>query len=743
MDSKKSLFCEQPHLDDVGKWLTTLDDYSDEDIFDVRLKTFAEIIYPPQAIFSEYYHIYQKHQATSWTINEVNVANDGESFKKLPKNEQKLLLAFVSILMFGDTFICHKINGLPMHKIVSPELKAIFNDIEARENVHQIVYSQFLQCDSDNAAFYRSSLFYKKIMSRFDDLFAEINDVIDPATKLPFPFETRVQLFILMICENLLFAPAFHAIIYYSTTGNIPRMSEKNNQVMRDEYIHYENARLILSNFRQKLDKHIARKLFESFKIRILSMIDTVFDFAEKNDFDPEINLLLNSEPNRPSVEPIEYQNFSRSISKNHTLFVMHTFAKENDLYFEDEDITELEEKYGQSPSSVLLELSQKESKSNHMEMNPTIYLPEGSIDHEKLISKFSQIHINNRETLNNLIIDDNFDFIKQSMQVVDGNSTDNSKTMDQEYIFDDQLNADTESETSSNYSYGYYEKMDATNDDMGNENNDTVDDIGNCDIESDTDDYDDDLLYIDFQDDEPNLNLNSESIHINDSMETTTEVSKSIIKNTDTISNDDETTEKKLIYNVDEDLEKNKSNNNLNNLLQNDEKKYVQNPINSSTFEVVMADLNKTLSDEISSGNTGSRTDHVTTTTEIQNIELPNIKTTAKLTHEFTENSASKPLSIINKIDEFIGENKKESSSIPIDISKENDNKPLVEPTSIIATTKKPDVSSADVDPAVVVVEKQSQQQQQQQLSSSNVILKNSSKKLLKSFTSLKSVKN
>lgn len=310
-----------------------------EDILDPQnLEHKNQTLYPPMMKFKETYDLWLKHQACFWSVHENDPSVDRDKFLLVtPKEFQDILLITVGCIGIGDSIVLDKIASGLRDRITSIELKAMLADQESREFNHKKMYSNMLDIAS-NPDYYRSEEFKDEYMLILEEmgLKYEVDDV-------------RIQMFFIMMCEIILFAPMFQTICYAACKGYCPKLCDLNLLVMRDEYIHYENARLQSSKFKTKLNLDFARKVLKEFSDITLQLFSKIV-----GDYDDGI--------------------YNINHVSNHFKHVVHGFMSENGLYKSNEEFEENEKLYGTTPAQFYMSLPKCESKINRMEANSTIY---------------------------------------------------------------------------------------------------------------------------------------------------------------------------------------------------------------------------------------------------------------------------------------------------------------------------------------------------------------------------------
>lgn len=301
-------------------------------------------LYPPLPIFKDTYKLWLKHQSCFWSVHENDPSVDRDKFvAKCDPGFKKILLKSIGCIAIGDSVVLNTLDEDALNEITSIELKAMLTDQEAREFIHKNMYNRMLDVSPD-ANYYRSEEFRDEYMGRFEKLAQKYNSRF-----------IQIKMFLIMMCEYILFAPMFQTICYAATKGICPKLCDLNLLVMRDENIHYENARLQLSKFKVKIDHKLARQITKEFFNKTLEIYKQIIGDYDDGTY---------------NFEHVE----------KHCRHVLHGFMAENRLYDSEEEFKEAQHLYAITPAAFYMNLPKCESKVNRMESNSTIYAVPGDV---------------------------------------------------------------------------------------------------------------------------------------------------------------------------------------------------------------------------------------------------------------------------------------------------------------------------------------------------------------------------
>lgn len=327
-----------------------------ENVENEKFNIYGDLIYPVPEQFVLSYTYLRKHQAIAWSAQEIDPRDDVDKMAKLEPWLFEHLLKCFSILMHGDGVVLNNLSFCrQLNAITSPQVQAMFADQKARENVHQEIYSKMLDI-ADDPEYYRSKAFHDVHLQHF----VELNET---------DYENLANfLFQIMLCEMVMFSPAFLAIMYLGYRGNGPKIFEITSMVMRDENLHYKHAQALLASLNVRLDKKMANKKFDAFKNNVLTMIRHLFECKKA-----------------PSIEPEHLSTddglYSYDIAVRHFEYICHQFKRNNELYENDEELQHNETIHGTSPCEYFADSLQQEVRVNLMESTSTIYLPDEGVN--------------------------------------------------------------------------------------------------------------------------------------------------------------------------------------------------------------------------------------------------------------------------------------------------------------------------------------------------------------------------
>lgn len=318
------------------KWQVTAEQLSEDS--DVCSENgFCEYLFPvckKGEISNKYWHL---HQSIHWTAHEFDILQDKEKFNLAPVEYQNAIMDTAAILMYGDSIVLDLL-GTETFNVKCISRRAMFQDQSAREMVHAHFYSKMLTLKPD-AHILRSE-------EKKQELLRPLLQTLDLSIRADSENLSEV-LFVMSLCEYILFAPLFVFINYVSTLDYCPTLCSGNLLVMRDEYIHYCHACELQTILPSKISREKAMRWTDVFHTAVKVLVCKLYYH-------------------------LDIETFRMCLA--HTDFIVHQFKKDNCLYESKGMIDKYEMLYGQTPAQKYMEMAQYEIKVNMMEADSTIY---------------------------------------------------------------------------------------------------------------------------------------------------------------------------------------------------------------------------------------------------------------------------------------------------------------------------------------------------------------------------------
>ncbi|UDM55393.1 RR2 [Phenacoccus solenopsis nudivirus] len=218
------------------------------------------LIYPYEDIYAHSFLLLLKHQSIYWNSTEIDLSQDHHRINSSPRAKTLLMFKCNAMLAYGDKFVIDLFEQKAFTEIQSPQIRAFFADQTARENIHQILYSKILELAEPSFGEYlRSEDFIDTLaapLTRFNEFVAR---------KCRYENSIAVNLLTLMCVERLMFCVPFAINMYSGHKGYASKIADITSFVMRDENLHYQHARGLLSSLSYKLDRVTVLEIMSEF----------------------------------------------------------------------------------------------------------------------------------------------------------------------------------------------------------------------------------------------------------------------------------------------------------------------------------------------------------------------------------------------------------------------------------------------------------------------------------------------
>ncbi|KAH0484057.1 MAG: uncharacterized protein KVP18_004482 [Porospora cf. gigantea A] len=205
--------------------------------------------------YGEAWEMYKQHEASYWTAEELDLAQDLKDWEQLKEDERhfiKMVLAFFSA---SDGIVMENLSAGFLADVKVPEFRCYYAFQNLMENIHSETYS--LLIDE-----------YVKDGVEKDRLFRAIETVHAVELKARWAakwmnknnsFAERVVAFTAV--EGILFSGSFCAIFWLKKRGLMPGLTFSNELISRDEGIHTDFGCLLYGYLENKLPEECVQQI--------------------------------------------------------------------------------------------------------------------------------------------------------------------------------------------------------------------------------------------------------------------------------------------------------------------------------------------------------------------------------------------------------------------------------------------------------------------------------------------------
>ena len=267
------------------------------------------------------WEMYQKAQASFWTVAEVDLTKDRDDWATLPESEKTFLKNVLAFFGSSDTIVNINLGERFLNEVKPLEAKFFYSFQMAIENIHSEMYSLLIDTyvtDSrEKQALFDAVQTIPCVRKKAEWCFKWIDD--EAAS-----FAQRLVAF--AIVEGVFFSGAFASIFWQKERGKLPGLAFSNELISRDEALHVEFAVLLYSTISGRVQEAVVHEMFqdavaveknfitESIPCAMLGMnaklMNTYIEFvADRLMIQLGYNRIFNAHNPFPFMERISIQN--------------------------------------------------------------------------------------------------------------------------------------------------------------------------------------------------------------------------------------------------------------------------------------------------------------------------------------------------------------------------------------------------------------------------------------------------
>merc|ERR1719373_1314533 len=101
------------------------------------------VMFPIQ--HAEIWEMYKKHEASFWTAEEIDLAQDNKDWDGLPASEQHFVKHVLAFFAASDGIVLENLAGQFSTEVQLPEARAFYGFQIAMENIHSETYSLLIE----------------------------------------------------------------------------------------------------------------------------------------------------------------------------------------------------------------------------------------------------------------------------------------------------------------------------------------------------------------------------------------------------------------------------------------------------------------------------------------------------------------------------------------------------------------------------------------------------------------------
>ena len=205
--------------------------------------------------YNDMWAMYKKHEASFWTAEELDLAQDIADWKTLSNSEKHFIKYVLAFFAASDGIVLENLALRFFNEVQIPEARAFYGFQMAMENIHSETYS--LLIDS-----YIMDQEEKDQLFNAIDHFSSIKKKADWAIKWMHSDSSFAQRLVgYAAVEGIFFSGSFCAIFWLKKRSLMPGLTFSNELISRDEGLHTDFACLLYSHIVNKLDEETVHRV--------------------------------------------------------------------------------------------------------------------------------------------------------------------------------------------------------------------------------------------------------------------------------------------------------------------------------------------------------------------------------------------------------------------------------------------------------------------------------------------------
>ena len=213
------------------------------------------VMFPIQ--YNDIWTMYKKHEASFWTAEELDLAQDMRDWEKLTPSEKHFIKHVLAFFAGSDGIVLENLATRFFTEVQIPEARAFYGFQIAMENIHSETYSMLIDT-------YITNTTEKENLFNAITNFPSIKKKADWAMKWIHSEACFAQRLVAYAAvEGIFFSGSFCAIFWMKKRSMLPGLTFSNELISRDEGLHTDFACLLYS--------HIVNKLAQSQIYAIIS----------------------------------------------------------------------------------------------------------------------------------------------------------------------------------------------------------------------------------------------------------------------------------------------------------------------------------------------------------------------------------------------------------------------------------------------------------------------------------------
>jgi len=197
----------------------------------------------------EIWKMYKQAEASFWTTEEIDLAQDLTDWEGMNENEQHFIKHVLAFFAASDGIVNENLVLHFMKDVQVPEARCFYGFQIAIENIHAETYSLLIDTYIKDP---KEKTFLFNALDNLDCVKKKANWAMKWIDESP-SFAHRLIAFAAV--EGIFFSGSFCSIFWLKKRGLMPGLTFSNELISRDEGLHCDFACLLYSMLNNKLDK--------------------------------------------------------------------------------------------------------------------------------------------------------------------------------------------------------------------------------------------------------------------------------------------------------------------------------------------------------------------------------------------------------------------------------------------------------------------------------------------------------
>jgi len=211
------------------------------------------VLFPIQ--YPNVYDMYKKHEASFWTAEEIDLAQDSRDWDTLNEKEQHFIKHVLAFFAASDGIVLENLGSRFSTEIQIPEARAFYGFQIAMENIHSETYSllieQYVKDPAEKAMIFDAIHTLPAVQEKAQWAVQWMNQSCCFAERL-----------VAFACvEGILFSGSFCAIYWLKKRGLMPGLTFSNELISRDEGLHAEFACMVYGMLQNRLPEDVVHDI--------------------------------------------------------------------------------------------------------------------------------------------------------------------------------------------------------------------------------------------------------------------------------------------------------------------------------------------------------------------------------------------------------------------------------------------------------------------------------------------------